>query len=797
MPPAALLRRLGVAVCLLSLLALGAVPAGASAEDVRTRTTTLHRDLPGQSGDRQAEIVPGRLLVTSVDAPSAAALRRWVVRPGGLRAQVDAVTDRVTAVKVHAEDTARAAAALRSGLGVLAVEPERRYTYSAVPDDPLYDEQWAHQLADAEPAWDIATGSADVRVAVLDSGVFGVHDDLAPHVEAQFDATVAPVVRQQAPADNATCPTTIGFGTARKHGTWVAGVVGAVGDNATGISGAAWQVSLVDVALSSARDPDSCLGPKDDAILRALAVVRDYPYRVDVVNLSLGSPQEHCPAHLQVALDELRERGTSVVVAAGNEGAGNPSVPAVCRGVIAVGAAGADGTGASYSNTGAHLSLAGPGGHAGCSGVRSCVLTTDRDDGYSVVSGTSFAAPYVAGVAALIRSHQPDLAPDQVQTLLESTARHPDGSGVRDDRLGWGVVQAGEALHWLAEGTPVPRRPDADAPYLRVGGEGGTQAIGQAVAMSRSTFRDDAAAHVLIARVDDYADALAGSGLGYGVGPILFNPPTGGLVAPTREELQRVLPDGGVVYLLGGSGALDSRLEEDVAALGRGYQVRRLAGPTREATAAVVSRELERRLGELGTARNTAAILATRGNWPDAVTAGSLAASFGLPVLLTEPDRLHPETAGELSRLGVSTLYVIGGTGVIDDATARAASQAAGLAGAHRLGGPARDHTAVAVAHELTAQLRGNGVAPPTYAIAVNMDRADGYAHALSATGLAGAAGGVFVPVRGEAGDLVTAPAREYACDLRTTAVLAGGADLLADASGVLLADLLRGRCTG
>jgi len=258
--------------------------------------------------------------------------------------------------------------------------------------------------------------------------------------------------------------------------------------------------------------------------------------------------------------------------------------------------------------------------------------------------------------------------------------------------------------------------------------------------------------------------------------------------------LERVLPRGGVVYLLGGTVALSAELENEL--VGLGYSVRRLAGGAREETAVAVSRELAARLPEFNAPSSGIAILATRGNWPDAVAAGSMAAYFGIPIFLTSPGELHPATAQALGELQPDVLFVVGGVNAISDPTFQAAVQASGTLpeDAFRLAGPERNTTALAVAEEFEFIVRAFTEGPPLFVVAVNVRRDDGYAHVLSASMIAGAFGTPFVPVDGDSGDHFIQEAQDYVFDFDVDGAVAGDVDLIAPETQDLLFRLLDGR---
>lgn len=674
--------------------------------------------------------------------------------------------------------------------GVEAVEPNGSgYRFLATPSDPGFGQQWGHVQTGITEAWSITTGDPGVTVAVVDSGLRGDHEDLVDNVVEQVSTGGGEVQTAALHSNNDVC----GLG----HGTQVAGVVGARGDNGLGVAGVAWRVGIVDIRVVELT-PECHTSPpiSDDAVTAALSYAVNRPGGpVDVVNLSLGGPDLECPTAVQAAVDDARAAGVVVVAAAGNlQGGmpGHPSVPASCHGVVSVGATGEDRRIADYSSQNGWVDLVAPGG---ADRTESDVIVTTglTPPDYVGVAGTSFSAPYVAGVAALLRSFRPALTPDEIESLLERTATDLGTPG-RDDVYGWGLVRPAEALEWLVEERPIPApRPDPEFP---VGDSGGsieaptpepeairldsgatTEAIPQAVAVSESIFDPGEADWAVVARSDDFADALAGSGLAFGVAPLLFTSPSGALARETRDELARAVTAGGDVYLLGGSAALPESLEAEILELG--FNPVRLAGRAREETAVRIAQELDRRR----ISRLPYVLLATSHDWPDAVAGGSMAAWFGLPILLSPRDALHPATAQALDDLRPERIYVLGGTAALSDVVVRQAGTVSGVPAEKRirLAGAARDGTAVAVAFAFEALLFSeDGLAPPLV-VAVNVRRRDAFAHALSASMIAGTYGAPFVPIEGNDGTVVTDPAKDYLRGTGFDLLLAGGEDLISE----------------
>ena len=741
-----------------------------------------------------AGLEPGVLLVTTTGRAATdriASGRGW--RGGAGRA----LGGRVARVQVAPGREEAAAAALAADPGVVAVERSRRMTSLARPDDPLYDAQWAHQLTGVETAWEtIGVGNPGTVVAVLDDGVDARHPDLVRRVKEQRTFAGGVNSLRRTGTDNRRCDSS--------HGTHVAGIVGGQGNDGAGVSGVLWDVSLLDYAVFTA-DGAGCGASEADVVAALTAAATA---GVDVVNLSLGSPGGACSTAFQTAIDAARAAGAVVVAAAGNsqlESPGTASVPASCNGVISVGAVTSDGRVADYSSANRYLDVAAPGGNSRAS-LTDGILSTVGDYGHDWLEGTSMAAPYVSGIAALLRSADPSLTPDQVEGLIEAGAETGDG---RNASYGWGLVSAARSARALVRGDRP--RPATD-PVFPVGGDGGplqtptpgapqvfrvdagtgvTAAVPQAVAMSQAAFQAGKATHAVLARADVFADALAGSSLTLGLGPLLFSGPTGALAPATRKELLRTLPSGATVYLLGGQTALPVSIEGELVALG--LRPQRLAGATREATAVVIARTLAERRRAAGFADNGVVLLATSGNWPDAVAAGSLGAYYGLPILVTPSTTLHPATADGLRELSPTGLVVLGGpTAISDHVFAQAAGWARSAPGdVVRLAGADRYGTAIQIATYFEDALAGGGVSPRCV-IGANIVRADGWAHVLSASPLAGAYGCVVVPFTGVAGDGLPTATRDYVRGFGIDGVLAGDVDVLTDPAAAALQALLK-----
>lgn len=307
-------------------------------------------------------------------------------------------------------------AAYKSAPGVVSVEEVRHVYATATPNDPGYSQQWALSQIHASEAWDVSKGNNDIIVAVIDSGVDYNHPDLVGRVIKGQDF----VNGDNDPMD--TCG----------HGTHVSGIIGAITNNALGIAGENWNVKILAVKAMTQvviNGKEEC-GSDDIVVLQAFQYATENGAKV--INLSLGG-QGPCTGVWQQYINYARSKGITVVVAAGNDNINTINAsPGNCEGVINVGATGPNDKAASYSNYGSLVSIAAPGGEdaLGCTAT-SCILSTylqpatqtqPAKEGYAYAAGTSMAAPYVAGAAALYLSTHSGASPDAVKNALLSTA---------------------------------------------------------------------------------------------------------------------------------------------------------------------------------------------------------------------------------------------------------------------------------------------------------------------------------------------------------------------------------------
>lgn len=398
------------------------------------------------------------------------------------------------ALTVH-EARALAAQLQQSG-EVQAAEPDLLLQPQAVaPNDPGYTTwpgQW-HYLppggvnrggADVPAAWERTLGSGNVTVAVIDTG-YRPHADLQATLPGYDFISSTTVSNDRTGRDaDASDPGdyvaagACGNGSAARnsswHGTHVMGTIAALMNNGKYGTGIAPQVRLLPV-----RALGRCGGYTSDIVdsIRWAAgiAVTSAPRNLNparVINLSLGSPG-NCSAAFQSAINDANAKGAIVVVATGNAGANAVYQPANCSAVIAVTAHAIDGDNADYANIGTQTTISAPGGGCGTQSM-TCVpgytadgpsvyslgntgATVPQADNAALKSGTSMAAPHVAGTIALMLSVNPALTRAEVTSLLRSAARPfeagstcmlPENSGL----CGAGLLDAQAAL---AAVTPI------------------------------------------------------------------------------------------------------------------------------------------------------------------------------------------------------------------------------------------------------------------------------------------------------------------------------------------------------
>jgi len=345
--------------------------------------------------------------------------------------------------------------------GVEYVEPDLIMRTALTPNDPSYSQQWGFFDADAgiraNTAWDVATGTG-VIVAVIDTGIVP-HPDLDANLVAGYDFISNTTTandgggRDSNPADPGDW-TTGQCGPASGsswHGTHVAGTVAARTNNGVGVAGTAFNSRVMPIRAlgtcggSTSDIADSITWASGGAVPGAPTLTASQAAKV--INLSLGGSGA-CGTTSQNAINGAVGRGSTLVIAAGNSNANvSTATPANCANVIAVASVTQSSARSSFSNFGTGIDVSAPG-----SGILSTLNTGSTTPGsanYASYSGTSMAAPHVAGVVALMQSRRIAqsralMTPAEVESTLKTTAYAL--AGACSGGCGSGIVDARAAV---------------------------------------------------------------------------------------------------------------------------------------------------------------------------------------------------------------------------------------------------------------------------------------------------------------------------------------------------------------
>lgn len=293
-----------------------------------------------------------------------------------------------------------------------SLESDNTEAKEITPNDKGFSSQYYLRQINATKAWNITVGDS-LLVGILDTGVNSKHPDLTGKISGGRNE------------NNKDLSDDIG------HGTEVAGIIAANTNNSQGIAGISWNTKILSVRITD-----------ENGQARVSQVVQGldeaYSKGVKIVQISLSTNQ--FSQTLKDAIKEAKERGILIISTGGNTGIEELRFPAAFDGVIGVGAVDKTKDIESYSTRGEHISLVAPG---------SFIYTTSLSS-YNETSGTSFAAPQIAGAAALVWSINPELTNNEVREILLNSADDLGQDG-RDNEYGYGLLNIEKAVE-LAKG---------------------------------------------------------------------------------------------------------------------------------------------------------------------------------------------------------------------------------------------------------------------------------------------------------------------------------------------------------
>lgn len=301
-------------------------------------------------------------------------------------------------------------------------EPMPWFELLLVPNDQYYSQQWHLSKIKAAQAWDISTGSSNIKVAITDDAFVTSHPDLSNKLLPGRDV---------ADNDNNVNPS---GATDGNHGTHVAGIAGAQTNNSIGVASIGFNTMIIPVKI--ARDSDGALVAGYNGIIWAA------DNGAHVINMSWGSAQGG--TYGQNVINYAWNKGCILVAGAGNDDVETMFYPAAYNNVIAVAATNSNDQKASFSQYGTWIDVSAPG---------VSILSTIPNNSYVQFSGTSMASPLVAGLVGLMWSVNPSASQNNVVScLLNSTddisAQNPQYSG----KLGSGRINAQKALQCMQGG---------------------------------------------------------------------------------------------------------------------------------------------------------------------------------------------------------------------------------------------------------------------------------------------------------------------------------------------------------
>ncbi len=369
-----------------------------------------------RAGDLGAMAAPGEVIVKFKDARG----RQAVLQKMGLK--TIAKINKVDAVVVKTANAAETIAALKKDPNVAYAEPNYiakaiglesqapAMGFRAKGEDELLGQLWGMKTIDAASAWAVTTGTPDVKVAVVDTGIDYSHPDFGGRVAKGFDF----INNDEDAMDD------------HYHGTHCAGSI-AAGIGNGGVVGVAPNVSMVAVKVLSKSGSGSYAGV-------ASGIVYAADSGAQIISMSLGGPSTS--QAIDDAVAHAKSKGALVVVAMGNDNSERPSYPAGSPGVMAVGSTTSSDTRSSFSNFGKHISVGAPG---------SDILSTVPGGKYKVLSGTSMATPHTAGLCALVKSRFPEFTADQIRAQVEKSVDDLGDAGF-DKYFGHGRINAGRAI---------------------------------------------------------------------------------------------------------------------------------------------------------------------------------------------------------------------------------------------------------------------------------------------------------------------------------------------------------------
>lgn len=317
------------------------------------------------------------------------------------------------------------------------MEPDVLVSGESTPNDPAFSDLtkvYGLNMVEASRAWDVGSGSADVILAILDTGLNAAHVEFADRVVAGYDF----INEDEDPTDD------------HGHGTHVAGIAAAAAGNGEGSAGVCPQCKIMPIKVLDGGNRGTW-GTVASGIYYAV----DHGARV--INLSLGASATS--RTLEDAVAYAKEHDVIIVASSGNAASSLPYYPAAIPWVVAVGATTDVDALWSFSNTGDHIDLTAPGYR-----IYSTYYDLSSNGGYAYMTGTSMASPFVTGLVGLVAGLDGELTASEIIDLMTANADDLGDEG-KDASFGYGRINAYTTLVAANGGVaPVPTPDPPDEP---------------------------------------------------------------------------------------------------------------------------------------------------------------------------------------------------------------------------------------------------------------------------------------------------------------------------------------------
>jgi putative cell wall-binding protein len=518
--------------------------------------------------------------------------------------------DKYKVISVPEKNVSSTLSALKKEKDVAYAEVDQIAYTQSTPNDPYFSKQiqdfTAMKITDA---WENYELQEEVTVAVVDSGVDLQHPDLKNRLVEGKN-----FINEGEPPMDST-----------GHGTHVAGTIGAVTNNKSGIASPAIKVKVMPVKVFEGKTTYM------STVIEGIRYSADHG--ADIINLSLGSYSNM--KALEDAIGYAVNKGILVVGAAGNDNEHAVLYPANYPNVLGVGSIDSSSlTKSDFSNYGEKVNVSAPGTN----------IFSTWINGYRSLGGTSMATAMASSVSSLVKQQYPFLTGLQVKEILENSSTPlPEV-----EQLGKGLINAQSALNYVRTKNRLSGHTSVDT-SVEISKNGWDELEEKEISIEGENIRGK---FVILASGRSFPDSLAASPLAaYLDSPILLVKK--GLSPSVQAELKRLNPSH--VLIIGGKNAVSNEIEHEINELP--FKSKRVKGIDRYETAVAIN--------ELIPYSTNKAFVVSGQNYPDALSVAAYSGSKQYPVLFVQKDKVPASVMEYMTSKGITKPYVVGGTAAV------------------------------------------------------------------------------------------------------------------------------------